>query len=339
MNLPPHVACTELRRWIQCVQSSISVRLNAFRKQDAFLRGCVRALALFHRMNEKLKARYDATNKFAINMTDGMTTTTTMTGIKEKTTLPYLDRSYFLNDSITSLDTHLASDYRDHLAGLRAAEAEREATELLAAYQAEHVTGPERELAIGGDDDQPFGWAISDRTSITSASTSELRLSSYSVSDDGQHARKKIRIGSKEQPIALTTSTDAIPTSVIKRSYPPPPKNPNATPVKFPRQFAFSSYPFLLDASNFSRILLTESQREQQELLNRAAHSHTYWGRRGHHHHHQHQQHGGALVLNVRRTNLVQDSLHQIHRLAHSDELKRPLKVVFANEEGQICIR
>ena len=62
-----------------------------------------------------------------------------------------------------------------------------------------------------------------------------------------------------------------------------------------------------------------------------------------HHHHHHGPGHGhghgqhvsqGALLLNVRRSALVQDTLAQLQRIPSSADLKRPLKIQFHGEDG-----
>lgn len=304
-SLAPEVARTELTRWVACAQACINKRLATFHKQDAFLRGCVKSIALFHRVNEAMRVRHaeDGIGRTSDASKNGVDVAAAAAASTVSPTSSVLDRSLFVNESIASLD--LSADYRHHLAGVEAAakEAQRE-----------------REQA---------------ETQQTRAMAMSLPNAQEEEADHAGPPRKRMRGGSRAHRIVIATDGDTAATEATTASlqqYPPPPKNPHSSPVRLARHFALTSYPFLLDASSFSRLLLSESHREQRELID--SELEVGFMPALHRHHARLNPNHGALIIHVRRQYLVADTLRQLQGLAYDSDLKRPLKVVFENEEG-----
>ena len=79
----------------------------------------------------------------------------------------------------------------------------------------------------------------------------------------------------------------------------------------------FCGYPFLFDAAAKKRILLFEARHQQNVEMTRSMFT----------------AQNPFLVLQVRRSNLSSDTLHQLSHLT-PDELRKPIKVVFVGEEA-----
>ncbi|KAL8293694.1 hypothetical protein RQP46_000395 [Phenoliferia psychrophenolica] len=87
-------------------------------------------------------------------------------------------------------------------------------------------------------------------------------------------------------------------------------------------QFSLCQYPFMLSLG-IKILLLTWDGRRQMEEASQEAVRNTMYG---------HRPQNPLLIIRIRRSNLVQDSLRQIS--SFSGELKKSLKIVFEGEEG-----
>jgi ubiquitin-protein ligase E3 A len=95
----------------------------------------------------------------------------------------------------------------------------------------------------------------------------------------------------------------------------------NANPDLF-ANFSFCQYPFILDPQSKSQILQYDAEAQQQKELRTALVSSFFTQSRP----------AFYLILNIHRERLLQSALNQLTVKSH--ELKKPLKVVFAGEEG-----
>lgn len=89
---------------------------------------------------------------------------------------------------------------------------------------------------------------------------------------------------------------------------------------KEPKAFSFCRYPFLMSMGGKLKILQNEAKKQMEgqmmESLERS------------------DQESPFFVLNIRRDHLLEDSIQQIARCNGKSDLKKRLKVQFANEEG-----
>eukprot|EP01043_Picozoa_sp_COSAG02_P045858 COSAG02_NODE_4235_length_5605_cov_100.933527_2_plen_820_part_00 len=87
-------------------------------------------------------------------------------------------------------------------------------------------------------------------------------------------------------------------------------------------KFSFCSYPFILDAHSKSIVIRSDGERQMRVRMERNLFAHLLSGGQSHFY----------LKVKVRRDHLLDDAPAQFDKDA--DDLKRPLKVSFAGEEG-----
>jgi len=346
--LPAAVIRSELRRWVEATQAFLSIRVLNSHRNDQPVRGAVRVLALFHRINEAVHARFSAgaLSLSPQSASAGHNNVLSSPGggnggdadSSSSGDSPALERAAFLNDALSAHE-NLVKDF----GRLRSVE-ERQRARRLRAQRDREAELAEAEAAD----------TTSAVFSYVDESSHRAKRVRFLVSQEAGAEEKASDVGATAAAGAAPAASSSAATAARKPKKPrPAPVNPNGLVVESLHDFCFAQFPFLFDAAALSRIVLGEAQREQQELVRQeredyaaqrmAEHSTRRRGRRGGNSvtaamrariAAYSNSNAGTLMLVVRRAHILEDTLAAIQKLPRARDLKRPLKIQFAGEEG-----
>jgi hypothetical protein len=310
-SLPAGVMRSELQRWVEAAQAFLSIRVLSRRVNDQMVRGAVRSLALFHRINQLVAERSTEATALSPQAASAGHNNAAAAGSRSSGhgASPALDRSVFLNDTVTAQENML-SDFnrlqtcverqkarvaleqadRDAVAALQAevdARASgRAASSIRGGAKRVRFTLDDEEKAVGEVLPSPSPAAAAAAASDASSAAAPAAAAAPSVPASSS-AASSARPGPSSGVRALTPADVSGAAGAAAANA----VNPNALSVESPADFCFTQHAFLFDASALSRIVIGDSQRTQQDLLRHerdeeaaqrmAAHNSRRRGRRG----------------------------------------------------------